>query len=117
MEAKPKIKKLKFPPDKLKRMQQIADSNISDTIKKNEIKRIAGVSSCCVCWGIPGYEITYKQEGATRIERYCTECFAKRKENDSKYVNPNKYFVMLPKKQWPDKLEKLRSLGISTIKR
>lgn len=103
---KPKIKKLRYSPNKLKEMQLVLESNIPDSLKKIEIKRISKSNVCQVCWSIPFYEVVTKLEGASRIERYCTECFKKRKKNESQYCNPADYFQILPKKQWPDYLEK-----------
>ena len=35
-----------------------------------------------VCMGIPNYKIIYDYDGCSRIERYCSTCLEKEKEND-----------------------------------
>ena len=38
------------------------------------IKKFAKVSPCCICGGIPTYEVVYDADGASRVERYCDPC-------------------------------------------
>ncbi|MFZ0405059.1 MAG: hypothetical protein WAL79_04475, partial [Nitrososphaeraceae archaeon] len=46
----------------------------TDDIKKLMIKRLAKASPCCTCGGLPNFEVIYKLEGCTKIERYCETC-------------------------------------------
>jgi hypothetical protein len=69
------IKQLKFPKDTLDKLEKLASSNVTEDVKKLGIKKLTGgVSPCCVCGDIPTYEILYKYEDATRVERYCDKC-------------------------------------------
>lgn len=93
-----KIKKLEYTPEILDKLDRIILSKSSSVVKRLAMKRLLGsYKECCVCAAVPEYELTYPLRNATRIERYCSECFKKREETDSKYINPNQYFVLVDK--------------------
>ena len=72
-----KVRELKIPKDKLEALQKIvAANNLTDKTKHLTIRKIAGVSPCCICDGIPAFEVVYSlpDGGATRIEIYCSRC-------------------------------------------
>ena len=72
------VRELDIPKDKLETLQKILSSpKATDDIKKLMIKRLTGVSSCCICAGIPSLEVLYNCDGATKIERYCEPCSEK----------------------------------------
>ena len=52
----------------LEELQKIASSpKATDDIKKLMIKKLARVSPCCVCGGIPSLEVVYDAEGLQRM--------------------------------------------------
>ena len=55
-------------------LEKIVSSPVADEVKKLMIKKFAGVSPCCVCGGIPSLEVVYDADGASRVERYCSNC-------------------------------------------
>jgi len=69
------IRELNIPKENLEELQKIVSSpRTTDDIKKLMIKKLARVSPCCVCGGIPSVEVVYDADGASRIERYCSSC-------------------------------------------
>lgn len=68
-----KVRELNIPKDKLEELQKIIASNIMDKTKHLTIRKTTESSPCCVCDGIPAYEMAYPvpDGDATRIERYC----------------------------------------------
>lgn len=64
---------MKIPSDKLEVMQKIVNSNVSEIIKENIIKKLSG-TRCAICGGIPIHEVSYKIEDATILEHYCDSC-------------------------------------------
>lgn len=71
------VRKLKFPQETLEEMQKVvAANNMMEKTKRTTIRKLAGVSSCCVCDGVPAYSVTYPfhEGGATSIEIYCSKC-------------------------------------------
>jgi hypothetical protein len=68
------IKQLEFPKDTFDKLQQLVSANVTQDVKKLGIKKLTGVNPCCVCGGIPFYQVLYDVENATRIERYCDKC-------------------------------------------
>ena len=69
------IRELDIPKDVLAKLQKIVSSpNTAYEFKKIMIKRLAKVSPCCVCGGIPSLEAVYDEDGASRVERYCESC-------------------------------------------
>lgn len=73
------IHKLDIPNDKLEVMQKILRSKVMDKTRQAIIRKLSEGSPCCVCGGIPVYEVHYSitDGGATRIERYCSKCIEK----------------------------------------
>ena len=73
-----KVRQLdRFPKDKLEVLQKIVSSNtIMDGTNVIFIKKLTEGSPCCICDGIPAFEISFPfpEGGATRIERYCNRC-------------------------------------------
>jgi hypothetical protein len=72
-----KVRQLNIPKDKLEVLQKIVSSNtIMDQTKRATIKKLTEGSPCCICDGIPAFEISlpFPEGGATRIERYCNRC-------------------------------------------
>jgi hypothetical protein len=63
----------KIPSEQLKVVQKIVNSNVSDIVKDNIVKRLSG-GRCCICGAIATQLVTYDADGATRIERYCENC-------------------------------------------
>ena len=69
------IRELNIPKEKLEVMEKIVNSpHNADEAKKLMIKKFAQVSPCCICGGIPSLEVVYDADGASRIERYCSNC-------------------------------------------
>jgi len=90
------IKKLEYQPEIIEELKRLIHSNISEVVKKQAMRRrIRSFKYCCVCQGLPEYEVIYPLGNATKLEKYCHECFNKREESDS--IDPNDYFVMVPK--------------------
>ncbi len=72
------VKELNIPKDKLEVLERIVSSNnIKDETKHRMIRKLSEGSSCCICRGIPSMEVIYHLEGATKMERYCSECIKK----------------------------------------
>ena len=44
--------------------------------KHATIRKLTEGSPCCICDGIPAFEISFPfhEGGATRIEKYCSKC-------------------------------------------
>jgi hypothetical protein len=91
------IKKLEYPSEIREELERLIQSKAAEIVKKPAIRRLIGTKSCSVCQGVPEYEVIYPLGDASKIERYCSDCFNKREETDSKYIDPNDYFVMAPK--------------------
>ena len=69
------IRELNIPKEDLEELQRIVSSHqATDDIKKIMIKKFSKASPCCVCGGIPTYEVVYDADGASRVERYCDTC-------------------------------------------
>ena len=69
------IREFNIPKDKLEVLQKVVSTpSTTDDIRKVMIKKLAGVSPCCVCGLIPSLEVVYDADGASRIERYCEAC-------------------------------------------
>jgi hypothetical protein len=90
------IKKLEYSPEVTQKLHKLLNSNMSQIYKNLAIKRLIGTKCCCVCSAIPVYELTYHLDNATKVERYCERCYNKYEENELKYQDPNKYFVIVP---------------------
>ena len=71
------IKQLEFPKDIVDKLTKLVTSNVTEDVKKFAIKKLRGGSPCCVCGGIPFYQVLYDVGNATRIERYCQNCIKK----------------------------------------
>jgi hypothetical protein len=72
-----KVRELNIPKDKLEVLEKIVSSkNIMDQTKHATIRKLTEGSPCCICDGIPAFEISFPfhECGATRIERYCSKC-------------------------------------------
>jgi hypothetical protein len=67
------VHEINIPPDKLEVMEKIVNSNVTESVKQNIIKRMSG-GLCIICRGIPTHEVIYNVENASRIERYCQDC-------------------------------------------
>jgi hypothetical protein len=69
------IKSIVIPEDKLEVLYKVLESKrLMETTKEAIIKKLAS-GTCCICRGIPAFEVTYDEgDGATRIERYCGPC-------------------------------------------
>jgi hypothetical protein len=93
----PRIIKVEYPPHILKELKRLTDSKEAEMTRKLSIRRLIGTKSCCICQGIPEIEVIYPLGDATKIERYCHNCYNKREETDSKYTDPNDYFVLATK--------------------
>ena len=69
------VRELNIPKEQLEVLEKVVSSpQTTDDIKKNMIKKLAGVSPCCVCGNIPSLEVVYDADGASRVERYCESC-------------------------------------------
>jgi hypothetical protein len=69
------IRELNIPKDALEELQKIVSSRqATDDIKKLMIKKFTKISPCCICGGIPFFEVLYDADGASRVERYCESC-------------------------------------------
>ena len=69
------IRELKIPKEKLEVLEKVVQSSqTTDEVKKIMIKKFAEVSPCCICGGIPAYEVIYQFEGIKKVERYCSTC-------------------------------------------
>ena len=65
-----KVRELNIPKDKLEVLQKIvASNNIMDKTKHNTIRKLIDGSPCCVCDGIPVFEVSYDvpEGGVTRL--------------------------------------------------
>ncbi|MGA7977736.1 MAG: hypothetical protein WB975_10900 [Nitrososphaeraceae archaeon] len=72
-----KVRELNIPKDKLEVLEKIVSSNtIMDQTKHATIRKLTEGSPCCICDGIPAFEINFPFHGggATKIERYCDKC-------------------------------------------
>jgi hypothetical protein len=88
-----KITELQIAKDKLDYLQRIMSGKyLTDKTKHNIIKRIIEYSPCCMCGGIPKFQVIYKERGAQRIECYCgggcLEALSKREEQEPKNKDP-----------------------------
>jgi hypothetical protein len=61
------IKRLEFPKDTIDKLEQLVSANVAQDVKKLGIN---WRNPCCVCGGIPVYQVLYDVENAIRIERY-----------------------------------------------
>jgi hypothetical protein len=61
------VSKIKIPPENLETLQKIIQSNVSEDVKQNAIRKYAK-RSCCICRGIPIHEVAYDVEQATLQE-------------------------------------------------
>ena len=69
------IRELNVPKERLEVLEKVVSSpQTTDDIKKRMIRKIAKVSPCCTCGGIPTYEVIYHYDGALKVERYCESC-------------------------------------------
>ena len=69
------VRELNIPKEILEVLEKIVSSHqTTDDIKKMMIKKFAKVSPCCICGGIPSYQVVYDADGASRVERYCRSC-------------------------------------------
>ncbi len=74
------VKDLNIPRDKLEVLQKIVSSNnFREETKHNMIRKLSDGSPCCVCRGIPSFQVSYPvpDGGATLVERYCQDCIKK----------------------------------------
>ncbi len=74
------VKELNIPKDKLEVLQKIVSSKgIRDDTKHAMIRKLSEGSPCCVCRGIPSFQVSYPvpDGGATLMERYCQDCIKK----------------------------------------
>ena len=72
-----KVRELNISKDILEALVKIvAPNNIMDKTKHLTIRKLTGVSPCCICDGIPAFEISFPfhEGGAIRIVRYCNKC-------------------------------------------
>jgi len=94
----PIIKRLEYSPETLEELDKLNHPTLSETTKKLIRRRLLGsIKHCCICQALPEYEVTYPLDNATKIERYCSECFNKRGETERKFLDPNDYFVLVDK--------------------
>jgi hypothetical protein len=71
------VKELNIPKEMLEVLEKIVSTNtIMDKTKQAAIRKLTEGSPCCICDGIPAFEISFPfhEGGATRIERYCSKC-------------------------------------------
>ena len=71
------VRELNIPKEVLELLEKIvASPHKTDQFKKLQIKKHSKISPCCVCTGIPAYEISFpfSEGGATRVEYYCSKC-------------------------------------------
>ena len=72
-----KVRELNIPKDKLEVLEKIVSSNtIMDQTKHATIRKLTEGSPCCICDGIPAFDINFPFHGggATKIERDCDKC-------------------------------------------
>ena len=56
------VRDLKIPKDILQVLEKIvASNNIQDRTKHLTIRKLTGVSPCCICDGIPAFEVSYSR--------------------------------------------------------
>lgn len=74
------IKEINISPENRQFLEKIVKNGISNIIKK-QIKQLIGGSPCCVCYGIPDYEVIYsvsnEPQNAPRVQCYCKDCIKK----------------------------------------
>jgi hypothetical protein len=76
-----KVTKIKIPIDALELIHKIQNSNVTETVKENIIKKLSG-GICVICRRMPTHLVTYDVDKATRVERYCDDCIRKVYERD-----------------------------------
>jgi hypothetical protein len=93
------IRKIKYSKQVAKKLEELVKSdnnnnNTSNQCRNPAIRRLIGTKCCCICATIPEVELWYNHDGANVVERYCNNCYKKRKQNEleSKELC-NNYFV------------------------
>jgi len=54
----PTIRQLKFSEDILNKLQKLVSANVSDDVNKLGIKKLTGISPCCIDGAIPTHEVS-----------------------------------------------------------
>jgi hypothetical protein len=95
---KPNVVPLKISKDRLDYLEKVIATGkyVIDKTKHNLIKKITEFSPCCICDGIPEFEVIFDEKGAKMVQYYCgkgcLEASAKREaEEPSKNEIPNYY--------------------------
>ena len=71
------VKPINASKEDLESLKKVVESkNMSEWAKDNKVKKVVG-NRCCICGGISTHIATYDYVGATRIERWCSECAEK----------------------------------------
>jgi hypothetical protein len=74
------VQRIKIPSDKLEVIHKILNSNVSEIVKENIIKRLSE-GNCCVCRTVATHKVIYdasdERGAAQRIEKYCDLCIKK----------------------------------------
>jgi len=70
------VRELNIPKEILQVLEKVQSSKVTEKTKEAVIKKLTGVSPCCICRGIPTLELRLPvhEGGATQIERYCNKC-------------------------------------------
>ena len=96
--SNPTVIKLEYSPETLEKLDKLNNSSLGDSSKKMIMRRLLGdIKQCCICQALPHYEVMYPLGNATKIEKYCHDCYNKYEQEESKYVDPNKYFILATK--------------------
>jgi len=102
--SSPMVIKLDYSPEILEKLDKLNRSTLGEATKKLAMRRLIGsIKQCCICQALPEYEVIYYLEKATKIERYCQNCYNRKEELDRKFLDPNDYFVKVPSlREWKE---------------
>jgi hypothetical protein len=89
------LRKIKYSKQIMQELNKLEKSNISDLYRSQRVIRLTGTRCCFVCQAIPNYELLYDEGGATRIERYCKDCYKKRKQNEQELQELKRSFIVV----------------------
>jgi hypothetical protein len=75
--SEPVVRELNTPKEKLEECNKIMNDNRFSPYHKQRATRDILGHTFCVCGNIPSLEVSYRVEGVTKIEHYCSSCWEK----------------------------------------